>query len=255
MKKLLMSVLRFQAVFGQYLSSTPSNVEQKVYSLRHKLMAEENDEYLEACKNEDVVEIADALGDQLYILAGTINSHGMQSIIEEVFNEIHASNMSKLDENGEPIYREDGKILKGENYFRPDLSQFVDVKSKSKIEIIKETAEFYGNNPDKRAKLKKQDSNCVYLTKDGKSCAVGRCIKISILKSLLGNNTTVRDLKNQFEENLDSILKPAYKGHSLKFWEQLQEFHDDNGNFDYEAKSLTDKGKAHELKLIREYGD
>ena len=132
MRKLLGLVLKFQAVFGQYLSSKPSNVSREIYSLRHDLMEEENNEYLEACMNDDKIEIADALGDQLYILLGTVNTHGMQYIIEDVFEEIHASNMSKLDENGKPIYREDGKILKGKNYFKPDLKQFFDSNRKIK---------------------------------------------------------------------------------------------------------------------------
>ena len=94
-------------------------------NLRFKLMAEENEEYLEACNNNDLVEIADALGDQLYILLGTILRHGMQDKIEEVFDEIQRSNMSKLDKNGQPIFREDGKILKGENYFKPDIASIL----------------------------------------------------------------------------------------------------------------------------------
>jgi predicted HAD superfamily Cof-like phosphohydrolase len=84
-------------------------------------MKEENDEYLEACKRGDLVEIADALGDKMYILFGSILKHGLQHKIEDVFDEIHRSNMSKLDENGKPIYREDGKILKSKMYFRPDI--------------------------------------------------------------------------------------------------------------------------------------
>src|SRR5210317_174821 len=76
--------------------------------LRYKLMREENEEYLEAAQNGDMVEVADALGDMLYILCGTIIEHGMQYKIEEVFNEIQRSNMSKLDANGKPVYREDG---------------------------------------------------------------------------------------------------------------------------------------------------
>ena len=84
-------------------------------------MQEENDEYLEAALENNLVQIADALGDKLYILCGTIIAHGLQHKIIEVFNEIHRSNMSKLDSNGKPIYREDGKILKGENYFLPDI--------------------------------------------------------------------------------------------------------------------------------------
>ncbi|MFA7273103.1 MAG: nucleoside triphosphate pyrophosphohydrolase family protein [Crocinitomicaceae bacterium] len=90
--------------------------------LRHRLMAEENEEYMEAAKNGDLVEVADALGDMLYILCGTILKHGMQHKIEEVFQEIQRSNMSKLDANGQPIYREDGKVMKSELYFKPDIA-------------------------------------------------------------------------------------------------------------------------------------
>ena len=80
-----------------------------------------NEEYLEAAENGDLVEIADACGDMLYILCGTLLKHGLQYKIEEVFREIQLSNMSKLDGNGEPIYREDGKVLKSDKYFRPDI--------------------------------------------------------------------------------------------------------------------------------------
>ncbi len=93
--------------------------------LRYNLLKEENEEYLEACKNGDVVEIADALGDLLYITFGTILRHGLQHKIEEVFDEIHRSNMSKLDENGMPVFREDGKVLKSEKYFRPDIKSIL----------------------------------------------------------------------------------------------------------------------------------
>ena len=94
--------------------------------LRYTLLREENEEYLEAANNGDIVEIADALGDQLYILFGTLLKHGLQYKIEEVFNEIQSSNMSKLDANGQPIYREDGKVLKGPNYFRPDIKSILE---------------------------------------------------------------------------------------------------------------------------------
>lgn len=95
--------------------------------MRHKLMQEENQEYLDAAEAGDIVEIADALGDQLYVLCGSIIAHGMQDIIEDVFAEIHRSNMSKLGPDGKPIYREgDGKILKGRNYTRPDLKDIVE---------------------------------------------------------------------------------------------------------------------------------
>lgn len=94
--------------------------------LRYKLMREENEEYLDAASNGDLVEVADALGDILYILCGTIIEHGLQHKIEEVFDEIQRSNMSKLGIDGEPIYREDGKVLKGPNYFKPDIKQILD---------------------------------------------------------------------------------------------------------------------------------
>jgi predicted HAD superfamily Cof-like phosphohydrolase len=96
--------------------------------LRYTLMREENEEYLEAAQRGDLVEIADALGDQLYILFGTMLRHGLQYKIEEVFDEIHRSNMSKLDENGKPIYREDGKVLKSNLYFRPDIRSILENK-------------------------------------------------------------------------------------------------------------------------------
>jgi len=95
-------------------------------TLRYNLMKEENEEYLEAAQKGDLVEIADALGDQLYILCGTILRHGLQHKISEVFAEIQRSNMSKLDENGQPIYREDGKVLKSALYFRPDIAAILE---------------------------------------------------------------------------------------------------------------------------------
>jgi predicted HAD superfamily Cof-like phosphohydrolase len=93
--------------------------------LRYELMREENEEYFEAVQNHDLTEIADALGDMLYILCGTIIEHGLQHKIEEVFDEIQRSNMSKLGADGKPIYREDGKVMKGPNYFKPDFSKIL----------------------------------------------------------------------------------------------------------------------------------
>ena len=90
--------------------------------LRYRLMAEENEEYLEAARSGDLVEVADALGDMLYILCGTILQHGMHEVIEEVFCEIQRSNLSKLGPDGRPIHREDGKVMKGPQYSPPDLS-------------------------------------------------------------------------------------------------------------------------------------
>jgi len=126
MRKQINHVKLFHESFGIENKTRPnSNLSEKVYNLRYNLMKEENDEYLDACEKGDLVEIADALGDMMYILCGTILSHGLQSKIEEIFEEIQRSNMSKLDENGKPIYREDGKILKSKKYFKPNISKIL----------------------------------------------------------------------------------------------------------------------------------
>lgn len=120
------SVAEFHEIFKIGNADEVKLIDEKDYMLRYNLIKEENEEYLEACKNKDIVEIADALGDQLYILFGTILKHGLQHKIEEVYDEIHRSNMSKLDENGEPIFREDGKILKSNRYFKPEIKKILD---------------------------------------------------------------------------------------------------------------------------------
>src|SRR3954468_20102575 len=120
-------VKEFHETFGlQYHEAPVAKLDQSIVDLRHRLMAEENDEYLDACRNNDLTQIADALGDKMYILFGTIIAYGLQHKIEEVFDEIHRSNMSKLDDNGKPIYREDGKILKSANYFKPNIKLVLD---------------------------------------------------------------------------------------------------------------------------------
>ena len=124
----LNKVAEFHNAFGQDNGKYPRPLTENEYELRHSLMQEENNEYLDACDKNSLVEIADALGDQLYILCGTILRHGMQHIIEDVFDEIQASNMSKLGADGKPVLRDDGKILKGPGYFRPDLSKFIEIK-------------------------------------------------------------------------------------------------------------------------------
>ena len=127
MQDQLNAVAAFHKAFGVEVAQTPTtNITTDIANLRHRLMAEENEEYLEAVNDNDLVEVADALGDMLYILCGTILTHGMQHVIEAVFSEIQDSNMSKLGADGKPIYREDGKVMKGPNYKRPDLKQFVD---------------------------------------------------------------------------------------------------------------------------------
>lgn len=126
-KNELNAVAEFHNAFGIDTADSPVvSIPQQTVLLRHNLMKEENDEYLEAAQNNDLVEVADALGDMLYILCGTILSHGMQHKITEVFNEIQRSNMSKLGADGKPIYREDGKVLKGPNYFKPNIASILE---------------------------------------------------------------------------------------------------------------------------------
>lgn len=123
------SVREFHEVFKIGSREDPEGaISEAEYMLRHRLMQEENEEYLEACKRGDLVEIADALGDKMYILFGSILKHGLQHKIEEIFDEIHRSNMSKLDEKGQPIFREDGKIMKSSNYFKPDIKKVLERK-------------------------------------------------------------------------------------------------------------------------------
>ena len=122
MQKQIKQVLEFHNGFElEYNTSPIAAISEKHKLLRFNLMKEENDEYFEAIQNNDIIEIADALGDMLYILCGTILAHGLQDKMEAVFNEIHGSNMSKLDTNGKPIYRDDGKVLKGIHYFKPNI--------------------------------------------------------------------------------------------------------------------------------------
>ena len=135
MQDLILKVKDFQQTFGQVVNRKPTLVDLELANLRFELMKEENEEYMQAVIDKDVVEVADALGDQLYILIGTILSHGMQEVIVDVFNEIHRSNMSKLDENGKPIIngqngvlditRELGKVLKSPIYSKPNFDKIL----------------------------------------------------------------------------------------------------------------------------------
>ncbi|MDG1160693.1 MAG: nucleoside triphosphate pyrophosphohydrolase family protein [Flavobacteriaceae bacterium] len=127
MKKYTDAVHKFHTAFGLGIKNEPTaNIGTAKNLLRFNLMKEENEEYLEAANANDLVEVADALGDMLYILAGTIIEHGMQYKIAEVFDEIQRSNMSKLGEDGHPIFREDGKVLKGPNYFKPNIGEILE---------------------------------------------------------------------------------------------------------------------------------
>ncbi len=127
LEEMIGMVRTFHDAFGiENAASQKAQLLESDFLLRYKLMREENKEYLEAAQNGDIVEIADALGDMLYILCGTILSHGLSDKIEPVFREIQKSNMSKLDEAGKPIYREDGKVLKGNLYFKPNIAAILE---------------------------------------------------------------------------------------------------------------------------------
>jgi len=113
----------FMKTFGQEVKSKPSFSTDKINKLRIDLIKEELDELKEAMDNDDLLEVADALTDILYVTYGAGHAFGIN--LDKCFDEVQNSNMSKLSENGEPIYNESGKVMKGPNYFKPDLTKFV----------------------------------------------------------------------------------------------------------------------------------
>ena len=126
MQNQLKSVKKFHQAFGVKISNKPTlELSKDILKLRHSLMQEENNEYLKAVEEKNLIEVADALGDMLYILCGTILTHGFQNLIEDIFDEIQSSNMSKLGDDGKPIYRNDGKVLEGPNYKKPNIKKII----------------------------------------------------------------------------------------------------------------------------------
>ena len=113
----------FMETFGQEVKNKPSFSSEKINNLRYELIREELDEFKEALKNKDILEVADALTDILYVTYGAGHAFGID--LDKCFEEVQQSNMSKLNENGKPIYNESGKVMKGPNYFKPDLTKFV----------------------------------------------------------------------------------------------------------------------------------
>ena len=113
----------FMKTFGQEVKSKPSFSTDKINKLRIDLIKEELDELKEAMDNNDLLEVADALTDILYVTYGAGHAFGIN--LDKCFDEVQNSNMSKLSENGEPIYNDSGKVMKGSNYFKPDLTKFV----------------------------------------------------------------------------------------------------------------------------------
>lgn len=114
----------FNKTFGVPTSKNPSLLSEDDYSLKYDLMKEELSEYLNACRSNDLVEVCDAVVDMMYILNGIIVSHGLHDIFTDLFSEVHNSNMSKL-ENGKVLRRHDGKVMKGSEYFKPNLKQYL----------------------------------------------------------------------------------------------------------------------------------
>ena len=113
----------FMKTFGQEVKTKPSFSTDQINKLRLDLIKEELEELTEAMNNKDLLEVADALTDILYVTYGAGHAFGID--LDKCFDEVQNSNMSKLDENGKPIYNDSGKVMKGPNYFKPDLSKFV----------------------------------------------------------------------------------------------------------------------------------
>ena len=113
----------FMKTFGQEVKDKPAFSTDKINKLRIDLIKEELEELTEAMNNNDLLEVADALTDILYVTYGAGHAFGID--LDKCFEEVQNSNMSKLDKNGKPIYNESGKVMKGPNYFKPDLSKFV----------------------------------------------------------------------------------------------------------------------------------
>ncbi|MCB1562307.1 MAG: phosphoribosyl-ATP diphosphatase [Alphaproteobacteria bacterium] len=131
-KTTLEQVQEFHETYGLPVESAPNIADEKTNALRINLLAEELEELQEALKAGDIVEVLDALTDLQYVLDGAYLSFGLHSVKTAAFDEVHASNMSKLGEDGKPIRREsDGKVLKGPNYWTPDLSKFIDEKDQA----------------------------------------------------------------------------------------------------------------------------
>ena len=120
----LQMVKEFNIAFSIENESKPSLLTEEKFQLKLRIMQEELDEYKEACENDDLVEVADAIVDMMYVLYGIIIQHGLSDVFYDMFQEVHRSNMSKL-ERGKPLRRSDGKILKGTEYFKPNLKKIL----------------------------------------------------------------------------------------------------------------------------------
>ena len=133
MEDQLSMVKQFHQTFNVHIEQTPTGqIPKDVSHVRLQILQEEIDEYRLALEKKDIVLVADALTDMLYVLLGTYFSHGLQNLAVELFNEVHRSNMSKLDENGRPIFNEVGKVIKSNQFSKPDLKAIIDKFSANK---------------------------------------------------------------------------------------------------------------------------
>jgi len=121
MQKQLKQLKEFHSAFNLGWEGTPAHLNEETKKLRIKIMREEMDEAIEAMEREPVENIAKELADVLYVVCGTIGEYGLGDKMEQIFDEVHKSNMSKLGPEGKPLYREDGKVLKGDHYVLPDI--------------------------------------------------------------------------------------------------------------------------------------
>lgn len=126
MKRQLDQLVEFHRIFGAHIESAPTaDLPDEVIALRASLIQEELNEYRQAAEAHDLVAVADALSDLMYVVLGTYVSHGLQEVAEALFDEVHRSNMSKLDENGQVVIRADGKVLKSGRWRPPDLAEIL----------------------------------------------------------------------------------------------------------------------------------
>jgi predicted HAD superfamily Cof-like phosphohydrolase len=131
MNKFIKDVQKWHKAFKVPVGESPQLIPDERRQLRQSLIAEELAEYAKAAATDDLIGVADALADLMYVLCGTIVEHGLQYHFDEIWNEVQRSNMSKLGSNGQPILREDGKILKGPNYSPPQLAPILDIPANS----------------------------------------------------------------------------------------------------------------------------
>lgn len=164
MKNIVEKRKAFDKAFNLKSNPKPTSIPKQRVLLHYELIKEELEEYLDNAMDKNVIEIADAITDMFYVLTGAANDHGMLDKLELLFNEVHRSNMSKLGVDGKPIYREDGKVLKGPNYSKPNLAPILEIDKVGSLNIFDSDVAFieklydinlHGHNHDKDA-LKKQ---------------------------------------------------------------------------------------------------